>query len=67
MVVVVGIEVHADRACRLQRSRCPNGKEVMHLSDRAGQLERAKGECSGAEDLVKRNIKTSGDLRKQGE
>lgn len=27
--------------------------------------DRAKGECSGAEDMVKRNIKTSGDLRKQ--
>lgn len=27
--------------------------------------DRASGECSGAEDLVKRNIKTSGDLRKQ--
>jgi hypothetical protein len=27
--------------------------------------DRAKGDCSGAEDLVKRNIKTSGDLRKQ--
>jgi hypothetical protein len=26
--------------------------------------DRAKGECGGAEDLVKRNIKRSGDLRK---
>jgi hypothetical protein len=26
--------------------------------------DRAKGDCSGAEDLVKRNIKRSGDLRK---
>jgi hypothetical protein len=27
--------------------------------------DRAKGDCSGAEELVKRTIKTSGDLRKQ--
>jgi hypothetical protein len=27
--------------------------------------DRAKGDCSGAEDTVKRNIKRSGDLRKQ--
>jgi hypothetical protein len=27
--------------------------------------DRADGDCSGAEDLVKRNIKNSGDLRKQ--
>ena len=26
--------------------------------------DRAEGDCSGAEDLVKRNIKRSGDLRK---
>ncbi|HEX8703907.1 MAG TPA: hypothetical protein VF815_34060 [Myxococcaceae bacterium] len=29
--------------------------------------DRAKGDCSGAEDLVKRNIKRSGDLRKAGD
>jgi hypothetical protein len=33
--------------------------DTVRIDDRAG------GECGGAEDLVKRNIKTSGDLRKQ--
>ncbi|WNG32166.1 hypothetical protein F0U61_00020 [Archangium violaceum] len=34
---------------------------VLHLDDQA------KGDCSGAEDTVKRNIKNSGDLRKAKE
>ncbi|MBN1206483.1 MAG: hypothetical protein JXB05_16470 [Myxococcaceae bacterium] len=48
----------------LPLSSCIQKGDVAFEGDTLLIDERAKGECSGAEDLVKRNIKTSGDLRK---
>jgi hypothetical protein len=43
---------------------CIQKGDVAFEGDTLRIDDRSKGECSGAEDLVKRNIKTSGDLRK---
>jgi hypothetical protein len=48
----------------LPLGRCLQKGEVAFEGDIMRIDDRASGECSGAEDLVKRNIKTSGDLRK---
>jgi hypothetical protein len=44
---------------------CMQKGDVTVEGDTVRIDDRAKGDCSNAEDLVKRNIKTSGDLRKQ--
>jgi hypothetical protein len=44
---------------------CMQKGDVAVEGDTVRIDDRAKGDCSNAEDLVKRNIKTSGDLRKQ--
>ncbi len=44
-------------------SRTPKG-DLTIASNTLLIDDRAKGECSGAEGLVKENIKNSGDLRK---
>jgi hypothetical protein len=49
----------------LPLASCISKGDVTVEADTVRIDDRAKGECSGAEDLVKRNIKTSGDLRKQ--
>jgi hypothetical protein len=49
----------------LPLASCVSKGDVVVEGDTVRIDDQAKGECSGAEDLVKRNIKTSGDLRKQ--
>lgn len=49
----------------LPLASCISKGDVAVEGDTVRIDDQAKGECSGAEDLVKRNIKTSGDLRKQ--
>lgn len=49
----------------LPLGRCIEKGDVAIEGDTVRIDDRAKGDCSGAEDVVKRNIKRSGDLRKQ--
>ena len=74
MVVVVHVESEANRSRRLQRCRCADGQEVVHLADGAGFVRRrdriAEPPASAAERLRKtgdrdRALAHAGKGRKQ--